>query len=628
MSLEAIFLGVSKNITADLWKEFNWDGAVKKYQASLQRQHAEIRILGKSHPVKLEGIFTELFILDELTARLRYDITKLIADYSARSDHHPDQKRIPGLKLITQKRGHRLFILGKPGAGKTTFLRYLTLRAIEGRISKVPVFISLKAWSMSDEKELLPFIVKEFEICNFPDAERFVKYILGTGEALVMFDGLDEVNQEDGQRRRLTLLLQNFAKQYPACQCLITCRIAASEYYFEGFQDVEIADFDEKQINTFMRKWFQDDKIKREAFHKAFDDKQNKAIRELGNTPILLTLLCLTFEANMGFPQHTANIYEEALDILLRQWDETRNIQRDQVYKNLTPRRKQAMFAHIAAVTFEKGDYFIKQQRLEKLIVDYLAKLTPPADEIDGQQVLKAIEVQHSLFVERTKNIYSFSHLTFQEYFTAKYITDNESRALKGLFSHLTDDRWREVFLLTASLLDEADAFFDQFRQALDNLIGNDKIIIELLDWADREAVGVDMPYKLAALKALCIYRALALALDLVLDLDLDHAHAHARALALALDLDRNLAHDRARDLALIFDLDRALDRALDRDLALDRARVLDRDRAHDLVTYLEANRLLIECLEVAYVTNRQEIEDSLLVPPGKWRIERSSSPI
>jgi predicted NACHT family NTPase len=37
-----------------------------------------------------------------------------------------------------------LMVLGKPGAGKTTFLKHLVLQATNGKINKIPIFVSLK----------------------------------------------------------------------------------------------------------------------------------------------------------------------------------------------------------------------------------------------------------------------------------------------------------------------------------------------------------------------------------------------------------------------------------------------------------------------------------------------------
>ncbi|MBO1350960.1 MAG: hypothetical protein EBE86_027955 [Hormoscilla sp. GUM202] len=42
--------------------------------------------------------------------------------------------------------------------------------------------------------------------------------------------------------------------------------------------------------------------------------------------------------------------------------------------------------------------------------------------QLDSEAVLKSIEAQHGLLVERAKIIYSFSHLKFHEYFTAREI--------------------------------------------------------------------------------------------------------------------------------------------------------------------------------------------------------------
>jgi hypothetical protein len=46
---------------------------------------------------------------------------------------------------------------------------------------------------------------------------------------------------------------------------------------------------------------------------------------------------------------------------------------------------------------------------------------------------------------------------------------------------------------------------------------------------------------------------------------------------------------------------------------------VLSEERADRLADYFAVNCLLLECLDLAHVSNRQAIEDSLLLPPGMW---------
>ena len=50
---------------------------------------------------------------------------------------------------------------------------------------------------------------------------------------------------------------------------------------------------------------------------------------------------------------------------------------------------------------------------------------------------MKSIEAQHELLVERARRIYSFSPLTFQEYFTARAIVAGAPLSLQQLVGHL-----------------------------------------------------------------------------------------------------------------------------------------------------------------------------------------------
>lgn len=156
-----------------------WNEAAERYRLNLKRQCETIRLLGKSQPVELESIFTDVFLLDEITARQRFDIDTLRQENPRRNEHTRNLKRISGFELV--KQGGNLFILGKPGAGKSTFLKYVTLQVVRGEIDNIPMLISLKEWADSGINEILPFIAKQFEICGFPEAYSFIEYLLETG---------------------------------------------------------------------------------------------------------------------------------------------------------------------------------------------------------------------------------------------------------------------------------------------------------------------------------------------------------------------------------------------------------------------------------------------------------------
>ena len=146
--------------------------------------------------------------------------------------------------------GKNLFILGKPGAGKTTFLKYLAILCCKSKIRKTPIFVSLKDWSDSS-LSIIPYIAKQFDICGLPNAQPFVEALLERGDALVLLDGLDEVNEAGSKRSQTIREIVNLSKKYKKCQYCTTCRTAATDYSFEQFTYLEVADFDSAQQPFF-----------------------------------------------------------------------------------------------------------------------------------------------------------------------------------------------------------------------------------------------------------------------------------------------------------------------------------------------------------------------------------------
>ena len=183
---------------------------------------------------------------------------------------------------------------------------------------------------------------------------------------------------------------------------------------------------------------------------------------------------------------------------------------------------------------------------------------------LDAETVLREIEVQQGILVERARDAYSFSHLTFQEYLTAKCIVDNQ-KIDRLVRDHVTERHWREVFLLVAGLASGrrgADDLLGAMERQAQTYLTSDKLKA-MIAWATLATKNSPSNAKAPAKRVAAIFLVRDLARDLVLALALSLAHARDLALSLALD--------RALDLAKEgeVDLDRALDLALDLDLDL-----------------------------------------------------------
>lgn len=564
------------------------DDALDRYYEQIIKLYGWIRILGQTTPKPLRRVFTDVYMLDKPTAFNRFDPKALRAHLWERESSVPFRysERLPADQLLS--RGSKFFILGKPGAGKTTFLKHLAVReAHRGKwgacLGKIPIFVSLKQFGESGGL-LFDFIAEQFAVCHFPDAVPFIEPLLQEGKALVLFDGLDEVTKDLAARtdRRSQVMeqIERFARQYDGCHIAVTCRIAATEYMFDpSFIYLELADFAPDQVDGFVRNWFwnPDDPERSSGLADRmlteWAKSEYEGIRDLGRNPLLLTLLCLSYAETLRFPVRRVEIYEEALEALLKKWDSSRQIQRASFYKTLSPGRKQQMFSRIAYDGFAQGEILFSQSDLETRLKSYLVHVpeVPDAIDIDTEVVLREIVEQHGVFTEQSRGLFSFAHLTFQEYYVAKFIAESPSvDVFDPLLARATDDKWREVFLLTASLLRDATPFLAAFEVALHRLIAPFSPLIAWLHWNDKHAATSRATYRRPATR--CWFagiRARAFAFG----------SGRARLVERARDLSRSRALDLDRDLdraiALALDLDRELDRDFDLDLVLAKTRAL-----------------------------------------------------
>jgi predicted NACHT family NTPase len=467
-------------------------------RTDIQKRCGTMRVLDMTTPIDASAIYTDVNILEKVTGKTRAEIDQLMQGCQPENFDrfflgNVRHKRVDGLKAI--ERHNLLMILGRPGAGKTTFLKHLAMLCSVGErfAERVPVFVTLKEFADTiNQPGLVNSIAASFAPqFGLEDCRR----LLESGRGLLLLDGLDEVQEKDHDR--VLKEIRDFARRYGQNIIIITCRIAAREYIFEQFTDVEVADFNPQQIEDFVTKWFQ---LKNRQQATLFLErlKTSEPVQELATNPLLLTLLCLEFEEASDFPASRAELYQRGLNVLLTKWDGQRGIKRDVVYKKLSTKRKESLLGQLAMYTFESGDYFFKHVIAEQRISQYLQNLPDASTDleallVDSHAVLKSIEAQHGLLVERATGIYSFSHLTFHEYFVAKHLIERSDREamLHQLLKNSVEKRWREVFLLVAEQLEIADTLLQGLKTTIDEILKDDNRLQSYLTWVNAKSASV-----------------------------------------------------------------------------------------------------------------------------------------
>ncbi|MBW4548325.1 MAG: NACHT domain-containing protein [Symplocastrum torsivum CPER-KK1] len=506
----------------------------------IQCLHGTMPLWGVDRWVPLGELFVDVNILEELSSSRKSELDDLWQDFTTGMQGYSsyrsldriglgkERKRVSGLEVLAKNTN--LMIVGKPGSGKTTYLQRVVTECNAGNLQahRIPVLIKLREF-VEDGREVAYSLERYLERCwRLSNAE--TQLVLDQGRALVLLDGLDEVTGEDG--KNIAKEIKRFARAYPQVQVIVTCRTQSHESRFERFDYVEVADFNEPQVRAFAEHWFKTvmgDELaglaRAQEFLGLLFLEENKPIRELAITPILLSLTCAVFHQTGKFYSKRSKLYEEGLELLLEQWDKSREIERDEIYRDLSVERKLELLSYLAVKKFEQEQYVLFEQgELEGYIGEFLR-----IGQRDSRVVLKAIEAQHGLLIERSQKVWSFSHLTFQEYFVARRIIGKSH--FEQLLENLTKKEWREIFLLTTSMTQKADQFIIYMNAKIDELLSSNQKFQQFLEWINKKSSVFAIPYNSESIRAFYFYRSckfdsmLACRLDSQLSSDLDFDH-------------------------------------------------------------------------------------------------------
>lgn len=484
-----------------------------QHQHKIQNQCGTLQLLNISRPVKIDDLYIKVNILEEIPSQQWLELADLKRIASKEFDQfglgEVSQTQMAGVQAVEIY--SKLRVLGKPGAGKTTFLQHLAIQCNRGNFAadRVPIFVSLRDFAdesrATEELNLFSYIFEDFRASGIADLSK-LETLLQEGRVLLLLDGLDEVLEQDC--RMVVNEIRRLSEKYQKNLFVVTCRTAAKAFNLRRFTDVEMAPFTQDQIVAFAQKWFtaltkttfQAGQAQAIQFVQQLGLPEKLPFRRLAGTPLFLHLACWIFHHQGKFPTKRSEFYKQCLELLLSKWDEAKGIERDEIYQGFLLPQKLKLLSQVATVTFEQGDYFFEQQAVEQYVGDYIrdlsnAAIEPEELQLDSEGILKAIELQHGLLAERVQGIFSFSDQIFQEYFTARKIVASynlqaSDHVLEQLVSHVSEPRWREIFLLTVTMLRSADSLVQLMKQEIDAIVAQDPYLQEFLTSASQKPLA------------------------------------------------------------------------------------------------------------------------------------------
>ena len=414
--------------------------ALDSHLKIVQRWSVEIKFKDLSKSKSTSSIYVDL---DYYIGQKRLNISNI------------DPKEKSTIKEIIEN-NHNIVILGQPGAGKTTSMKFLCQELLHKNAPylkkfKFPLVIRFRDLNYESQSKPQSIIFKElWKILglnfNFrrgnvtidnPKSllEKTVISFLDKLSPLIIFDGLDEI-LDSSLKELIYHELNTLTNCLENAKIIITTRTGEFDREINNTEEYEICELSESQIKKFIKIWLID------------PDESNELFIQLKKSPFFdttirpLTLAHLTaiYQREGKIPEKPKTVYKKVINLLLEEWNTQQGIKRISRFVNFDEDRKFDFLSYLAyqlTIKYKKNVFSESDLKDTYLIICDNFGLSP----YDVIKVVHELESQNGLFIQTGYETFQFPHKSIQEYLTADFLIKlyelPELKFLKGLPNEL-----------------------------------------------------------------------------------------------------------------------------------------------------------------------------------------------
>ena len=214
-------------------------------------------------------------------------------------------ERLPVLEGICKYAAEHVLLVGRPGSGKSTALARLLLQEAENALkddqAKIPILVELR-YLPSEANEssvcdrIVAFINKHDPALDIDEAG--IKQLLRQGRLLLLVDGVNELPSDRGR-----VMVNQFRELYQkTCPMIFTTRELSAGGDLGIVKRLEMQPLTEPQMQQFVMAYLptQGERLLRQL---------SGRLREFGQTPLLLWMLCSLFQQSEQIPPNLGMVF-------------------------------------------------------------------------------------------------------------------------------------------------------------------------------------------------------------------------------------------------------------------------------------------------------------------------------
>jgi hypothetical protein len=331
----------------------------------------------------------------------------------------------------------RLVVQATAGFGKSMVMRYISLALFENPIGLIPIFLELRHLNRVKSPDIVTYIHATYRRVSEVQIEA-LKQGLKSGAFVMVLDGFDELNHD--LRPIIESQILELVKEYPLCSVIVSGRPDDRFLAWREFTTLKIKPMGKLQIIELLNKLEYDSDTK-----KRFITKIKKGLYETHesflSTPLLAILMLLTYEQNANIPDKIHMFYAKAFETLFHKHDALKE-QYERARKSpLQVDEFEKVFSIFCLKTYvQEKTEFTKTEILSaiRMALEYEKQAAPPAD------FLFDIEEAVCLMM-REGTSYFFVHRSFQEYFTAVFLSNCAQNIRDSFINNVAIRYWDTV---------------------------------------------------------------------------------------------------------------------------------------------------------------------------------------